>query len=279
MCQTLPDLQRFFHKANALPAMPEVARRLLASFRDDSVTLGALTQLIERDVGLAARLLRLANSARFCPPQRVLRLQEAAALIGLDALRGLALGACLANAFPHPPGFDRLRLWCQNLATAGIARQLARHLRLDVDTAEVAGLMLRSGELLMLQAEPGLVTLVEELAGPPDSVFEVERLNFGCTHAEVSAELAVRWRFPADIVDALYTASDPLAAEPFSPMGGVVRLASVLADAGSDGLEPVEQAHLHQPQLVARLGLDADTLHQLLPSWQLLTATVSDLLD
>ena len=70
-----------------------------------------------------------------------------------------------------------------------------------------------------------LTVLVEELAGPPDSVFEVEKLNFGCTHAEVSAELAVRWRFHADVVDALFTAGDPLAAQPFSHMGGLLRVA------------------------------------------------------
>jgi len=175
-------------------------------------------------------------------------------------------------------GFDRVRFWCQNLATAGLARWLAQQLGQDGDTAEIAGLMLRSGELLMLQAEPGLTALVEELAGVPDSVFEVERLNFGCTHAEVSAELAVRWRFPAEMVDALFTAADPLAAQPFSPMGGLLRCASLLADAGCDGLVPLEQLQLRQPQLVARLGLDLAALGASLPAWTTLTAAVGDLL-
>lgn len=278
MCHVTPDTQRFFKDAGALPAMPEVAQRLLATFQREDVSLAELTALIGRDAGLSARLLRLANSARYSPRERVLRLQDAAAMIGLGPLRGLALGACLANVFPHPMGFDRVRFWCQNLATAGLARWLALQLGQDGDTAEIAGLMLRSGELLMLQAEPGLTALVEELAGVPDSVFEVERLNFGCTHAEVSAELAVRWRFPAEMVDAMFTAADPLAAQPFSPMGGLLRCASLLADAGCDGLAPLEQLQLRQPQLVARLGLDLAALTPSLPAWATLTAAVGDLL-
>ena len=278
MCHPHPEIERFFQRAGALPAMPEVARRLLACFGDPGVSLHQLLALIARDAGLAARLLRLANTARFSPRQRVTRLDVAATMIGFDALRGLALGACLANAFPHPPGFDRLRFWCQNLATAGRARHLATWLHGDADTAEIAGLMLRSGELLMLQIEPGLTTLVEEMAGQPDSVFEVERLNFGCTHAEVSAELAVRWRFPAPVVDALFTAADPLDAEPFAPTGAIVRLASLMADAGCDGLDPLDAMATHQPALVARLGMDLDALRRQLPSHDGLVSGVAELL-
>ena len=279
MCLPPSATQRFFKDAATLPAMPEVAQRLLGTFQREDVGLEELASLIGRDPGLSARLLRLANSARYSPRERVLRLRDASAVIGLVALRGLAMGACLADVFPHPMGFDRVRFWCQNLATAGLARWLAHALGEEADTAEMAGLMLRSGELLMLKAEPGLLVLVEELAGPPDSVFEVERLNFGTSHAEVSAELAVRWRFPADMVDALYTAGDPLAAQPFSRMGALVRCASVLADAGCDGLDPLATLAACQPVLVQRLGLDLAALAPSLPAWHSLTEAVGELLN
>jgi len=282
MCQLHPTTARFFRDAASLPAMPEVAQRLLATFSRDDVALADLAALIGSDPGLTARLLRLANSARYTTHSGdghgVLRLQDASAVIGLAALRGLAMSACLANIFPRPMGFDRVRFWCQNLATAGHARWLAELLNEDPDTAEMAGLMLRSGELLMLQAEPGLTALVEEMAGVPDSVFEVEQLNFGCTHAEVSAELAVRWRFPAAMVDALFTAADPLAAQPFSRMGALLRCASVLADAGCDGLDPLAELASRQPELVRRLGLDLAALADGLPAWSRLTSMVGELL-
>ena len=234
--------------------------------------------LIGQDPALSTRLLRLANSARFRPHDRITRLQDAAAIIGLGPLRSLALGACLAQAFPVLPGFDRLRFWRQNLATAAYARWLASTLGLDTDIAEVAGLVLRSGELLMLMAEPGTASLVESLVGEPDSIFALQRLHFGCTHADLSAELAVRWRFPPTLIDTLYTADDPLAARPFSAEGAVLRAASVMADAADDGIDPLLALLEFQPALVRALGLDLDALGARLPDFALVVSSADQML-
>lgn len=270
-------IDRFFAQANQLPALPEVAHRLLDCFRREDVSLVELSELIARDSALAARVLRLANSARYGTRRRVAHLPDAAAMIGLNGLRGLALAACLVDVFPRPRGFDRQRFWRQNLATAGNARSLALLLDHDAALAEVAGLLLRSGQVLMLMAEPGLVALVESLSGAPDSVFALEREHFGCTHAEVSAELAARWHLPLELVDALYTAGNPMAAEPFSALGGVLRLASVLADAGEDGLDRVQAAGVVQGGLMARLQLGPELLSVRLPSHELLVAPADEI--
>ena len=45
--------------ANQLPALPEVAHRLLDCFRREDVSLVELSELIARDSALAARVLRL----------------------------------------------------------------------------------------------------------------------------------------------------------------------------------------------------------------------------
>lgn len=278
MCQRLATAQHFFDGTAELPTLPEIAQRLLATFGREDVSLRELVALIAQDPALAARLLRLANSARYRPRERVTRLQDAAALIGLGPLRAMAMGACLARAFPVLPGFDRLRFWRQNLATAAYSRWLASALGFDVDTAEVAGLVLRSGELLMMMTDPGTAVLVESLAGAPDSLFELQRLHFGCTHAEVSAELAVRWRFPATVIDTLYTAADPLAAVPFSAEGAILRAASVMADAADDGFEPLLALQEFQPALVQALGLDLAILATRLPDFALIAASAGELL-
>ena len=278
MCQNLQFVNRFFDHATDLPTLPEVAQRLIASFGRDEVSLHELAALIGQDPALTARLLKLANSVRYRPRERITRLPDAAAMIGLGPLRSLAMGACLARVFPLLPGFDRLRFWRQNLATAAYSRWLASTVGLDTDTAEVAGLVLRSGELLMMMAAPGTAVLVESLAGAPDSFFALQRLHFGCSHAELSAELALRWRFPTTIVDTLYTAADPLTAQAFSAAGAVLRAASVMADAANDGLEPLLALQEFQPALVLALGLDLDALGARLPDFALMAAAAGELL-
>ncbi|OYU80226.1 MAG: histidine kinase, partial [Burkholderiales bacterium PBB5] len=199
----MPVTDKYFANAAALPAMPEVAHRLLRSLNDDNIGLGQLSDMIGQDQSLTVKLLRMANSARYSPRHAIATIQDAAATVGLQNLRDLALAACLAGAFPVAPGFDRLRFWRLCLATAGHARVLAQACDLDPDEAYLGGLLLRTGELLMLMTDPAGVAQAEQLAHLPDSLLDHELAVMQCTHAAVSAELARRWRFPDTLEVAL----------------------------------------------------------------------------
>ena len=54
----LAAAEKFFSNHNALPTMPEVASRLLRSFDDDRISLGAIAELVSKDASLAAKVLR-----------------------------------------------------------------------------------------------------------------------------------------------------------------------------------------------------------------------------
>jgi HD-like signal output (HDOD) protein len=274
----LPELQRFFVNAAALPTMPEVAHRLLLTFDRADLRMAEVADLIAKDQGLSVKLLRMANSARYSPRETVTTISDAAHAIGLNSLRDLALSACVAGAFPVIEGFDRLRFWRQCLATAGHARLLAGACGLDADTAYLAGMVLRTGELLMLMVEPDAVALTELRAQAPDSLMDHQRSVMRCTHAEVTAELARRWRFPKLLVDGLRAAADPMACHPFSRLGGVLRLASVMSDAGERGLPAVGTLLETQGDLVEHLHLDLDWLASHLAPHAALTAGVDQLL-
>lgn len=269
---------RFFSNAAALPSMPEIANRLLKSFDDENLGMQQLAELIGQDQGLSVKLLRLANSARYSPRHQISTLKDAAAGIGLSSLRDLALAACVAGAFPRIEGFDRLRFWRQCLATAGHARLLAQACDLDTDTAYMAGLVMRTGELLMLMTDPEAVAKAETLAHLPDSLLDHERAVMQCSHVQVTAELARRWKFPAEMVAALAAADDPMATRPFSKLGAVLRLASVMSDAGERNLPAVTTLLDTQAALVAHLHLDLDWLAQHLQPYDTLTSGVDQLL-
>jgi HD-like signal output (HDOD) protein len=276
----MPLTEKYFSNAAALPSMPEVAHRLLRSFDDDGMGMQALADLIAQDQGLSVKLLRMANSARYSPRHAIATIKDAAATIGLTALRDLALAACVAGAFPNAGSFDRLRFWRQCLATAGHARMLAQACDVDPDMAYLAGLVMRSGELLMLITEPEAVAQAESLAHLPDSLLDHERALLHCTHLEVTAELARRWHFPEELVAGLAAAGDPLAAKPFSRLGAVLRMASVMSDAGDRSLPALTTLLELQPALVhhLHLDLDLDWLAQHLMPYDALTSGVDQLL-
>lgn len=252
--------ERFFIHHAQLPAMPEVALRLIRSFDDPKLSLAQVAELIGKDPALSARVLRLANSPRFSPSHQIGTLNDAAHALGLDTLRNLAMAAAISGRFPHVPGLDRLRVWRHAAATATYARLLARLLRLDAEEVFVAGMMLRCGQLLMALGEPAQVAEVEAHAHEPGSRFSLEQHRFGCTHADVTASLAAHWHFPAEMVQAFTDANEPLAVRPFSVMAAVLHLAEVLADAAEHHEDPVQALQAAVPELVAHLHLDLDDL-------------------
>jgi HD-like signal output (HDOD) protein len=254
----MPTTDKFFSNPTALPSMPEVASRLLRSFNDDRMGMTELAALISQDQGLSVKLLRMANSARYSPRHAISTIKDAAATIGMSALRDLALAACVSGAFPNTGNFDRLRFWRQCLATAGHARMLAQACDIDPDTAYLAGLVMRTGELLMLMSEPETVALAEERASAPDSLLDHEMALMQCTHLDVTAELARRWHFPDELVKGLAAAANPMEMKPFSQLGAVLRLASVMSDAGERGLAPLTTLMDLQPELMHHMHLDLD---------------------
>jgi len=248
--------EKFFAKNNALPTMPEVASRLLRSFDDDNISLGAIADLIGKDSTLSAKVLRLANSARYSPSHQIDKLSDAASALGMETLRNLTLAACLSGAFPVVRGLDRATFWRHSMATANYARILSQMLRLDADTAYLAGLMLRTGQLMMAMAEPELVADVEAHAAEPGSRFSLEVHRFDCSHADVTASLAAHWHFPDSMIEAFKDATTPMEIRPFSLMAAVLHLAEVLADAAEHHDKPSQALLVAVPELVEHLHLD-----------------------
>jgi HD-like signal output (HDOD) protein len=260
-----PAVTRFFDHRLVLPNLPVVALQLMRSFNDDRVSLDSLAAQIGKDPALAAKVLRLANSARYSPLRSISSLRDAGAALGMTNLRKLTILSTIAGNGEQITGIDRLRYWRHAMATASIARQLATLCMVDADAAYLAGLMLRTGQLLMLQADQAGVLEVERACMAPGQRPGLERARWQCCHADITAELARRWQFPDPLCAAFDAAGDPLASEPFSQTGAVLHLAAGLADAIDLNLPPIEAVEAAMPALIARLRLKTSWLSDKLP--------------
>ena len=260
-----PAVTRFFDHRLVLPNLPVVALQLMRSFHDDRVSLDSLAAQIGKDPALAAKVLRLANSARYSPLRSISSLRDAGATLGMTNLRKLTILSTIAGNGQQITGIDQQRFWRHTIATASIARQLATLCMVDADTTYLAGLMLRTGQLLMLQADQAGVLEVERACTAPGQRPGLERVRWQCCHAEITAELARRWQFPGTLCAAFDAAGDPLASESFSQTGAVLHLAAGLADAIDLDLPPIEAIEAAMPALIARLRLKTSWLPDKLP--------------
>lgn len=271
-------VEQFFLGGHTMPAMPEVARQLIASFDDENVDLRTIVNLTEHEQSLAMKVLRLANSARYARARTVATLNDAAGLLGMERLRNLVLAASIAGAFPQIPGFDRIGFWKHAIATGGYARWLGIILGVDADSGYLAGFMLRSGQLLMARVVPEAIAAVEAGCRSPGLRMALEQRIIGCTHAQVTAELARRWQLPQRLVDGFAHAPDPLDARPFSLLAAVLNMADVMADAGAMDIAPAYALEQANRPLLDHLRLDVPWLQAKAPSFEELTAPVDELL-
>lgn len=269
----------YLAKASAMPAMPEVATQLLRSFEREDLALSTVSGLIARDQALAAKVLRLANSARYAPSRSIGSVNDAALCLGLISLRDLTLSAAMAGVFPHLPGMDRLAFWRANLATGIYAQVLARALDSDPEVAYLGGMMLRTGQVLMAMVSPERMADVAQHAVTVDSRIGFEQAIAGRTHPEVTADLARHWKFPDALVQAFGAAVDPMGTRPFSRLGATLRLASVVTEARDAGVAADAALRQHQGTLVDHLQLDLDWLVAHLPDHALATAGADQMLS
>jgi HD-like signal output (HDOD) protein len=249
-----------FFEGVQLPTMPDVARELIATMHDEDTPFERVRHAIARDPALTAKLIRLANSARFGLRRQVASLDDAITLVGLNQVRTLAMAACLGSSFTAVRGVDSAAFWQESMAIAGYAQWLARTLGADAQQAWLVGFMVRLGELVIAQKMPDRIEEIERLPHFAGGRWEREQSVLGFTEGAVTAALARRWNFPEAIAHALETASDPVQADPFCRMGGILHIATLLAELALD-------EHKSHQDAVGALPRDVVDALQLDPAW------------
>jgi putative nucleotidyltransferase with HDIG domain len=193
-------------RVRELPAMPEAVRRVQATLQDEDARADDCAEHIARDQALAAKTLRLANSAFYGVPGRVGTIQDAVQVLGLRTLSTLLQAAALTGGFGRSASkaFQAGEFWRNSIGTAICARALASELRLDPNVAFTAGLLHDIGRLALAthfpeQFNAALALQLRDKLPP----MQAERQVMGADHAQVGALVAAHWNYPADIAQAI----------------------------------------------------------------------------
>lgn len=160
--------------------MPATYLQLAQLLDGGRTTSGALATAVERDPGLAARVLQLANSAFFGVARPTADLGTALRYVGTEVVRGLAMAAHLYSRSRAVAPAALAAVERRALATAWLARRLAP--RELADHAMTAGLLVEVGDLVLADAGP--------LAHPVDP-------------GAVAAYLLGAWGLPPELVEAV----------------------------------------------------------------------------
>jgi putative nucleotidyltransferase with HDIG domain len=156
-------------------------------------------ELVKHDPALAAKILKVVNSAFYGLPSQVASLDRAIVMLGLSAIKNLALAASLTRLFKPGPvsgKFHARDLWSHCISVGVCARLLAETSGAHADEAFVAGLVHDLGLLIEHQVFADKLNQVVEQATAGGSFCEHELAIIGADHQAFGAVVAARWKFP-----------------------------------------------------------------------------------
>ena len=199
----MEDIRAKLKSEHPLPPLPAVAQRLLELINQDA-PFEDIATVLATDPAMAARVLRVANSAALRGASPISSLTEAFLRLGTMQLRQLILGLVFVHHFPRRGAFDYVAFWRHSLHVALAAQQLeynALGLKLVGTEVYTAGLLHDIGiAYLNLTATTRYKEVIVEARASEEPLAAVERRLLGVDHHEAAAYLLGEWRFPPSIV-------------------------------------------------------------------------------
>ncbi len=200
------DFSRIFGEVQ-VPPLPAAAVRASSLCGQDEVDFGEIARCIETDAGLAAAVLRLANSAAYGSRVQTVEIRSAVTSLGLRVLRNLSLGWAAMQAVPTPSSgaLDLSRFWACSVLRALTARALATEIAARDESAAFTGALLADAAIPTLLHqwaefyEPVVVRWQREGA----VLVELEDEAFRWNHAQAAAWITRSWSLPDELVCAV----------------------------------------------------------------------------
>ena len=191
---------RILARIDDLPSSPAIAAEIERVASDPKSSVGAIETTIKRDQALAAKLLRLVNSAYFGLSQRQSSLAQAIVLAGTKTIRNMVFAVTTNSLLVRrlsAYGYDKLGLWTHSIAVAIAASTLGQRLGAKDGSAEelfVAGLLHDVGKLILGEFISDMTPEQKTaLFSGGAGQLKVEHELTGFDHAELGAIIAQKW--------------------------------------------------------------------------------------
>ncbi len=262
-----PKLKRYISTVGDLPAVPALASEVMQLAEDPSTSASDLRQVIDKDPAVAARILKVANSALYGFSRGIETLNHAIALLGFRTVKNLVLAASLRQTF-QSFGLTEKLLWEHSTMVGAVSMKLAKlpQIGCDAEEAFTAGLLHDLGKIAFNNSSrEQYMKVITRVYNEGVSFVDAERDEFGFDHAELGACVADKWRLAPALTSAIRNHHSP---ESFDKLPDrEMKLTAVIAlsstsctKLGVGRRSPVEELDLTALPSWAALGLTEDDI-------------------
>ncbi len=264
MNKAKPSRTEIVKQVGNMPSLPTIFYEIREAVDDPHSTSGKIGDIISKDQSLAARLLRLSNSAFYGFPRSIDTISEAVTMIGLRQVRDLALATCVIQCFEDlPPDFVTVEeFWIHNISCGIAAKLIAAETGLrDTERLFVSGLLHDIGRALMYIKLPEESLLIFNLCNERESLeHKVEPEVLGFDHSDLGACLLETWQLPKSLIEAVEHHHRPSIAMMCPKEASIVNISDFLVNGLRLGTSGEKFIPPFFDDAWSRLGLDMEAL-------------------
>lgn len=247
-------------RSNDLPAAPATYIELTQALKNPDSTTRQVANIVERDVGISARVLSIVSSSFFGVPRSVSTIAAAVGYLGLETVRTLVLACEIVRTFVPPASlaaFSIDELEEHGLRTGRLARAMLEPNAFAED-AFIAGLLHRVGQLVLASRVPHrFAEVMDRAAATGQNLLDTELAVIGVTHAQVGAYLLGLWGLRQRVVEAVAYHPRPERLDTAFGIPSAVHVASILAGNADApvGAEPSADMRAIPMDYLERMGV------------------------
>jgi putative nucleotidyltransferase with HDIG domain len=232
-----------------------------------AATIGAI---IEKDLGLSAKVLKIANSVFYSGRfGRIGDVKQAVARLGIEEVGRICTTVGSMQLFKETSGLIDIKdFWKHSVGVAIVMRYLSQRVDMNKSKAHnayVAGLFHDVGIMVLDGFFTEIYKKVRE-AGKSNQMmlYKLEREVLGIDHGQIGAMLLLRWRLPEELCDAVawHHAPDECPEE-FRHMAQLIHVANFacsalgIAEPGDEIIQTASDGAWHD------LNLDSSDLNKI----------------
>ncbi len=195
------SIYEWIESGKNLPVLSGTIAELMNLTQSDDSSISQIADVIKRDVGLSAAIMRITNSSAFGLLRKITSIDQAVLLLGFTAVRNVALAVGIVDLFSPSESSFLSKIWQRSILSGIAARELCSLSgNKNHEDAFTSGLLYDIGLIAFYAFDKELAyQLIERMESDGRLSLAEERELLGIDHIEVGGLLAEKWGLPDNI--------------------------------------------------------------------------------
>ena len=212
MDKTVKVFLKPFEDIKEIPPLPAIIVKINQMMDNQDTDIDSLCRVIEKDQAVVFKMLLLVNSVFFGFREKISSVNEAAIILGLDAIRNITISLSAFNTLDKlakqksNTAFSLEDFWNHSLGVAVLSRYLSEKTRMgNPEKCFVSGLLHDMGKLILACYFPDKFTKIIRLSEKGQILYRhAEEKIIPAGHHEIGYTISKRWHLPDHISDTLH---------------------------------------------------------------------------